>query len=72
LIGTAVMRALNNSINMLDIPGQLEFVIIGVVILGGVIIDELVKRLAARRRAAAGRSTAESPPSESVRQSQPV
>jgi ribose transport system permease protein len=53
LIGTAVMRSLNNSINMLGIPHQLEFVIIGSVILGGVLIDELVKRLAVRRRAAA-------------------
>jgi ribose transport system permease protein len=69
LIGTAVMRALNNSINMLGIPGQLEFVIIGAVILGGVIIDELVKRLAARRRGAAGAKSAESrPPGEPVRQ----
>jgi ribose transport system permease protein len=60
LIGTAVMRALNNSINMLGIPGELEFVIIGGVILGGVIIDELVKRLAARRRAAGASKAAAS------------
>lgn len=52
VIGAAVMRVLYNSINVLGIPTQLEFAIIGVVILLGVIADELVKRLAARRRAA--------------------
>jgi ribose transport system permease protein len=51
LIGTAVMRVLYNAINILGIPTQLEFAIIGVVILGGVLADELVKRLVARRRA---------------------
>jgi ribose transport system permease protein len=51
LIGTAVMRVLYNAINILGIPTQLEFAIIGVVILGGVLADELIKRLVARRRA---------------------
>jgi ribose transport system permease protein len=37
---------------MLRIPTQLEFAIIGAVILVGVIVDEVVKRIAARRRAA--------------------
>jgi ribose transport system permease protein len=55
LIGTALMRALNNSINMLGIPNQLEFVIIGAVILGGVMIDEMVRRVAARRRSHAAK-----------------
>jgi ribose transport system permease protein len=50
VIGAAVMRVLYNSINVLGIPTQLEFAIIGLVILGGVIVDELVKRLAASRR----------------------
>jgi ribose transport system permease protein len=63
LIGTALMRALNNSINMLGIPNQLEFVIIGGVILGGVMIDELVRRLAARRRAVMSGKTTEPAPS---------
>jgi ribose transport system permease protein len=53
VIGTAVMRVLYNAINILGIPTQLEFAIIGVVILGGVVTDELIKRFAARRRAAA-------------------
>lgn len=50
IIGAAVMRVLYNSINILGIPSQLEFAIIGMVILIGVLADELVKRLAARRR----------------------
>jgi ribose transport system permease protein len=53
VIGTALMRALYNSINLLGMPTQLEFAIIGTVILGGVVADELVKRFAAKRRAMA-------------------
>jgi ribose transport system permease protein len=51
IIGTAVMRVLYNSINILRIPTHWEFAIIGAVILSGVIADEWVKRFAARRRA---------------------
>ncbi|MCH9652281.1 MAG: ABC transporter permease [Planctomycetes bacterium] len=51
VIGAALMRVLRNSITMLGIPSQLEFAIIGVVILIGVITDELVKRYAIQRRA---------------------
>lgn len=51
LIGAAVMQVLRNSITLLDIPTQLEFAIIGAVILAGVIADELVKRWASARRA---------------------
>lgn len=51
VIGAALMRVLRNSITMLGIPSQLEFAIIGAVILVGVITDEVVKRLAQRRRA---------------------
>ena len=50
IIGAAVMRVLYNAINILGIPTQLEFAIIGAVILLGVIADELVKRLGARRK----------------------
>jgi ribose transport system permease protein len=50
IIGAAVMRVLYNSINILGIPTQLEFAIIGIVILGGVVTDELVKRVVAARR----------------------
>ena len=56
VIGTAVMRVIYNSINLISwLPSTLEFFILGVVILGGVIVDELVKRLVAKRRAAASR-----------------
>jgi ribose transport system permease protein len=51
IIGAAVMRVLYNSINILGIASQLEFAIIGVVIMGGVVTDELIKRYVARRRA---------------------
>lgn len=51
IIGTAVLRVLYNSINILHIPTHLEFAIIGAVILCGVLADELVKRFAAKRRA---------------------
>ncbi|MFK7848888.1 MAG: ABC transporter permease [Rhodothermales bacterium] len=52
VIGAAVMRVLYNAINILGIPTQLEFAIIGAVILLGVTTDELVKRVAANRRGA--------------------
>jgi ribose transport system permease protein len=50
VIGAAVIRLLYNAINLLRIPTQLEFAIIGMVILLGVIADEVVKQYAARRR----------------------
>ncbi len=52
VIGTAVMIVLKNAINLLQIPAQLEFAIIGGVILAGVITDEVVRRIVAKRRAA--------------------
>ena len=51
LIGAAVMRVLYNAINILGIPTQLEFAIIGLVILGGVVTDEVIKRVVANRTA---------------------
>ncbi len=53
LVGATLMQVLRNSINLLGIPTQLEFAIIGAVILLGVVADELVRRLAAHRRTAA-------------------
>lgn len=50
LIGAAVMRFLYNAINILGIPTQLEFAIIGIVILAGVIADESIRRIASRRQ----------------------
>lgn len=53
LIGAAVMQVLRNSIRLIEgIPQQIEFAVIGAVILAGVVVDELVKRAAARRRSA--------------------
>ena len=45
------MRVLYNAINILGIPTQLEFAIIGLVILGGVVTDEVIKRVVANRTA---------------------
>ena len=53
IIGAAVMQVLKNTITLVDaIPTNIEYAVIGAVILGGVVTDELVKRYAARRRAA--------------------
>jgi len=49
VIGAAVLRLLYNAINVLGISTQLEFAIIGAVILCGVMTDEMVKRVAAAR-----------------------
>ena len=51
VIGTAVMQVLNNMIVLLRISDELEYAIIGIVILLGVLADELIKRIAAQRRA---------------------
>ncbi|MSR74194.1 MAG: ABC transporter permease [Planctomycetes bacterium] len=51
LIGTAVIRVLYNATNLLGIPTQLEFAIIGGVILLGVTADELLRRLRQSRSA---------------------
>lgn len=51
IIGTAVIRVLQNAITILGFPSELEFAIIGAVLLAGVIVDELVKRVVAKRRA---------------------
>lgn len=51
LIGAAVMQVLRNSIRLIDwIPTQIEFAVIGAVILGGAIVDEVVRRVGTRRR----------------------
>ena len=49
VIGAAVLRVLYNAINILGISTQLEFAIIGAVILCGVAADELIGRFAAAR-----------------------
>ncbi len=51
IIGAALMQVLRNMITLVDqIPQNIEYAIIGAVILAGVSVDELVKRVAARRR----------------------
>jgi ribose transport system permease protein len=52
VIGTAIMRVLYNAINVLGIATQLEYAVIGAVIVIGVVADELLKRYAATRGAA--------------------
>ena len=49
VIGAAVMRVLYNAINILGISDKLEFLIIGLVILGGAMVDVIVNRVIARR-----------------------
>jgi ribose transport system permease protein len=44
LIGTALLQVLRNLVNLLDIPGSLDFAVMGAVILLGVTADEFVKR----------------------------
>lgn len=50
LIGTAIVRILYNSINIAGIATQLEFAVLGVVILIGVSVDEIVKMIGEKRR----------------------
>lgn len=50
MIGVAIVRVLYNAINILGIATQLEFAVIGLVILIGVGADEVIKTLAAKRR----------------------
>jgi ribose transport system permease protein len=52
IIGTALMQVLRNMINLTTKHHNMEFAIIGAVILIGVIADELMKRYATERRAA--------------------
>lgn len=51
IVGAALMQVLRNMITLVTTHGNIEFAIIGAVILFGVIADELVKRYAARHRA---------------------
>lgn len=44
VIGTAIVRVLYNSINILGIATQLEFAVVGTVILIGVMADEVLKK----------------------------
>ena len=52
IVGAALMQVLRNMITLVTSHNNIEFAIIGAVILAGVIADELVRRFAVRRRAA--------------------
>jgi len=52
IVGTALMQVLRNTMTLVTTHNNIEFAIIGAVILIGVVADELVKRYAVRRRAA--------------------
>jgi len=54
IIGTAIVRVLYNAINILGIATQLEFAVIGAVILLGVSADEIAKQYSLSRRTARG------------------
>jgi ribose transport system permease protein len=51
VVGTALMQTLYNATILLKIPNELEFCIIGAVILVGVIVDELIHRTSAAMKA---------------------
>lgn len=58
VIGAAVMQVLKNTITLVDeIPTNIEYAVIGAVILGGVVTDEFVKRFAAKRLARTAKNT---------------
>jgi ribose transport system permease protein len=48
LLGTVLLRVLQNIVNLLSIPSSMEFAIIGVVILTGILADQLLKNRPAR------------------------
>jgi ribose transport system permease protein len=49
ILGTAIVRVLYNVINILGIATQLEYAVVGVVILGGVAVDDILKIYTERR-----------------------
>jgi ribose transport system permease protein len=57
LVGTAILRILQNLVNMWNIPSSLEYTVIGTALLLGAILDETL-----RRRRAARPPTAEEVP----------
>jgi ribose transport system permease protein len=44
VIGVAIMRILENMVNLLDIPSELTYIVIGGAILVGVLVDEMLSR----------------------------
>jgi ribose transport system permease protein len=50
VIGTALLQVLRNLVNLLDIPGSLDFAVMGAVILIGVITDQILTSRTAESR----------------------
>jgi len=48
VMGAALLQVLRNLVNLLDIPGSLDFAVMGAVILVGAVADELVARRSRR------------------------
>jgi ribose transport system permease protein len=44
VLGTALLQVLRNLVNLLDIPGSLDFAVMGAVILIGVLADQVLRR----------------------------
>ena len=44
VLGTALLQVLRNLVNLLDIPGSLDFAVMGAVILIGAVADEVFGR----------------------------
>ncbi len=62
VVGAAVMRVLYNSIVLLGIPSQLEFAIVGGVLLLGALFDEASRRFVESRRLRRSRRSISPPP----------
>ncbi len=61
IIGTAIVRVLYSAINILGIPTQLEYTVVGIVLLIGVAMDELLRRYSAARLASRQAQTEHKP-----------
>ena len=59
LVGATLMQVLRNMITLVTTRNNVEFAIIGAVILVGVIADEITRRIAARHKAAQALQTAQ-------------
>jgi len=56
VIGTALLQVLRNLVNLLDIPGSLDFAVMGAVILIGVVGDQILRSSSKRGDKAAAKS----------------
>jgi ribose transport system permease protein len=49
VIGAALLQVIRNLVNLLDIPGSLDFAVMGAVILIGAVADQVFRPAAMRR-----------------------